>query len=362
VVDATPKRVGAANKARYDALGVKAIFQGGESHDLTGLSFVAQANYTQALGRTAARLVSCNTTGLVRMLGALREQSLLGSARAVLVRRATDPWESHKSGMINTLLPEPKVPSHQELDARTVLPDLDLVTVAAAGPFNLAHVHFLFVTVPRPTSRDEVLAALRSAPRIALVEAAAGVEAPNAVIEIARDLGRPAPMCGRSGCGPTLSPSTSGRSCSPTWSTTNRSSCPRTSTPSGPWLEPNLIRPHQSPRPTPASACARRCPDTRGTTMRKQRLKNGTCKVTFELPVQAGVAAAHLCGEFNDWSSTATPMTRRKDGSFRVTVALDPGRSYRFRYLLDGERWENDWAADDYVANEFGGDDSVVTT
>jgi len=191
VVDATPKRVGAANKARYDALGVKAIFQGGEPHDLTGLSFVAQANYTQALGRSATRVVSCNTTGLVRMLGALRGQGLLASARAVLLRRATDPWESHKSGMINTLLPEPKVPSHQGPDARTVLPDLDLVTVAAAGPFNLAHVHFVFVTAPRPTSRDEVLAALGSAPRIALVEAAAGVEAPNAVIEIARDLGRP---------------------------------------------------------------------------------------------------------------------------------------------------------------------------
>jgi 1,4-alpha-glucan branching enzyme len=96
--------------------------------------------------------------------------------------------------------------------------------------------------------------------------------------------------------------------------------------------------------------------------MRKQNLKNGTCKVTFELAVQAGVEAAHLCGEFNDWSTTATPMTRRADGSFRVTVGLETGRSYRFRYLFDGERWENDWAADDYVPNEFGGDDSVVTT
>ena len=94
--------------------------------------------------------------------------------------------------------------------------------------------------------------------------------------------------------------------------------------------------------------------------MRKQHLKNGTCKVTFDLTAGAGVKDVHLCGEFNDWSPTATPMTRRKDGTFRVTVALEPGRSYRFRYLLDGDRWENDWAADDYVPNEYGGDDSVV--
>jgi len=41
-------------------------------------------------------------------------------------------------------------------------------------------------------------------------------------------------------------------------------------------------------------------------------------------------------------------------------VDLDAGRAHRFRYLLDGQRWDNGWAADAYVANDFGGDDSVV--
>ena len=94
--------------------------------------------------------------------------------------------------------------------------------------------------------------------------------------------------------------------------------------------------------------------------MRKQHLKNGTCKVTFDLPAEVGASEAHVCGEFNAWSATATPMTRHKDGSFRVAVVLDPGRSYRFRYVLDGARWENDWAADAYVPNDYGGEDSVV--
>jgi len=94
--------------------------------------------------------------------------------------------------------------------------------------------------------------------------------------------------------------------------------------------------------------------------MRKQLLKNGACKVTFVLPSDAGAEEVHLCGDFNDWSPTATPMTRRKDGSFGATVVLEPGRAYRFRYLLDGVRWENDWAADVYVPNDYGGDDSVV--
>ncbi len=43
-----------------------------------------------------------------------------------------------------------------------------------------------------------------------------------------------------------------------------------------------------------------------------------------------------------------------------MTVVLAAGRAYRFRYLIDGQRWDSDWAADAYVRNDFGGDDSVV--
>jgi 1,4-alpha-glucan branching enzyme len=94
--------------------------------------------------------------------------------------------------------------------------------------------------------------------------------------------------------------------------------------------------------------------------MRKQSRRGGSCKVTFEFPAEIGATEVHLCGDFNDWSPTATPMKRRKDGSFSAAIVLDPGKRYRFRYLLEDGRWENDWAADDYVANEFGGEDSVV--
>ncbi len=191
VVDATPKEVGAANKPAYESAGVKAIFQGGETHALAGISFVAQANYDEARGEDFVRVVSCNTTGLIRVLSALRDQDLVGRARAVLVRRGTDPWESHEGGMINTLLPERKVPSHQGPDAQTVIPDLDVVTMAAAGPFNLSHVHFAWVEAPRETDEEEVRSALRAAPRIVFVRADRGIEAPNSVIEITRDLGRP---------------------------------------------------------------------------------------------------------------------------------------------------------------------------
>lgn len=86
------------------------------------------------------------------------------------------------------------------------------------------------------------------------------------------------------------------------------------------------------------------------------------CKVTLTLPAEAAPTAETVCvvGEFNEWSRDATPMTRRKNGTFSVSLELETGRAYRFRYLIDGGKFENDWAADRYEPNPYGGEDSVV--
>jgi len=191
VVDCTPKKVAAKNCELYTRLKLKAIFQGGEAHELTGYSFVASANYAGAVGRDTLRVVSCNTTGLCRIAQGFHARGLIKKLRAVLVRRGTDPWESHQGGLINTIEPEAHVPSHQGPDARTVIPGLPVVTMAAKGPFNLSHIHFAMIETTREVTRDEVLAILRAAPRVTFVRAADGVTALNSVIELARDLGRP---------------------------------------------------------------------------------------------------------------------------------------------------------------------------
>lgn len=191
VVDTTPKKVAATNLQAYRAAGIKAVFQGGESHTTTGHSFVAQANYSTALGRDTTRVVSCNTTSIVRVLGALQDADLLARARGVLIRRATDPGESHQGGIMNTMVPEGSIPSHQGPDARTVLPDLDVVTIAAKAAHTQTHNHYWTLQLSRPASRDEVIDALRAAPRIAFIRMADGLTALNTTIELMRDLGRP---------------------------------------------------------------------------------------------------------------------------------------------------------------------------
>ena len=191
VADATPKKVAEPNLQRYRAAGVKSIFQGGEKHSLTGHSFVAQANYATALGRDTTRVVSCNTTSIVRTLGALKDAGLLKRARGVLVRRATDPWESDHSGVMNTVVPEKSIPSHQGPDAQTVIPDLDVVTIAVVAAHTTSHLHAWSVELTRPATRDEVLAAFRAAPRIAFLKATQGMVALNTTLEMMADLGRP---------------------------------------------------------------------------------------------------------------------------------------------------------------------------
>ncbi len=191
MVDCTPKGIGAENKPIYEKAGIKAIFQGAERHELCGLSFVAQVNYELALNKQFARVVSCNTTALCRVMNAFHRRHWVKRARAVLLRRGTDPWESHRDGMINTVIPETKVPSHQGPDAKTVINGLDITTMAGAGPYNLSHVHYAMVETNRPVSRDELRYALWEEPRIAFVRSSDGLVALNSVIELMRDLGRP---------------------------------------------------------------------------------------------------------------------------------------------------------------------------
>ncbi|MCH8329457.1 MAG: type II glyceraldehyde-3-phosphate dehydrogenase, partial [Nanoarchaeota archaeon] len=65
VVDCTPKKIGKENKEKYYLpKKLKAIFQGGEKHEVAEASFVAQCNYDEALNKNYVRVVSCNTTGL----------------------------------------------------------------------------------------------------------------------------------------------------------------------------------------------------------------------------------------------------------------------------------------------------------
>ena len=93
----------------------------------------------------------------------------------------------------------------------------------------------------------------------------------------------------------------------------------------------------------------------------KRKLGRGKVRVTFSMPKLEGVKQLFLVGDFNNWSVTETPLARSADNTWSATLTLDAGRDYEFRYFADGQVWHNDWAADGYVANTFGTENSVVS-
>nr|WP_247653494.1 type II glyceraldehyde-3-phosphate dehydrogenase [Flavobacterium sp. CS20] len=137
VVDCTPKKIAAQNVVIYKEQNIKFILHGGEKHETTGHSFSAENNYKSALNLNATRVVSCNTTSILRTLTALKRADLLDYARGILLRRATDPWESHLGGIMNTMVPEKDIPSHQGPDAKSVDPELDVITATVKMPRNI---------------------------------------------------------------------------------------------------------------------------------------------------------------------------------------------------------------------------------
>ena len=187
VVDCTPEESG--YKPLYEKAGVRAIWQGGEEHSLTNLSFNAAANYTDCLGARFVRVPSCNTTGLIRTLFPLDAHFGVEKVLAVMVRRAADPGDS-KRGPINAIEPELEMPSHHGPDVQSVLPKLNIHTVAVKVSSTLMHLHALSVDLKKAADPAQVLDTWRRFPRITFVAGSEGVKSTAQVMELARDLSR----------------------------------------------------------------------------------------------------------------------------------------------------------------------------
>ena len=65
-----------------------------------------------------------------------------------------------------------------------------------------------------------------------------------------------------------------------------------------------------------------------------------------------------LCGDFNQWSPEATPMTRADHGPWSAAVSLPPGR-YQYKLVVDGQ-WVHDPNARENISNPHGSLNSVI--
>jgi len=192
VVDCAPGKRGAENLPKYQAAGIKYIFQGGEKHNLTGLSYTSCANHDANMGADGTRVVSCNTTGLSRTLVPLFEKCGSLKVECTMIRRAADPGDSSK-GPINAIKPVLKVPSHHGPDLMTVKPEIEINSLAVAVPTTIMHVHAIIADLPsgHGMTTDSILELWRRVPRVLLMSGSGDrITTTAEVMEMARDIGR----------------------------------------------------------------------------------------------------------------------------------------------------------------------------
>ena len=190
IVDATPGDVGATNKPLYEKLGKKALWQGGEEHEIAGFSFNSSCNYKDAIGRQFVRVVSCNTTGLCRIIHAIDKEYGVAHVHAIMIRRGSDPGEI-KKGPIDAIVLDPvSVPSHHGPDVLSVLPHISIVTMAMIVPTTMMHMHAIRITTKKDITKERVIELVKNHPRMGLIKKSAGIRSTAELKEFAMDLGR----------------------------------------------------------------------------------------------------------------------------------------------------------------------------
>jgi glyceraldehyde-3-phosphate dehydrogenase (NAD(P)) len=192
VIDCSPGKMGADNLAKYISADVKYIFQGGEKHSLTGISYTSCANHAANLNAQGTRVVSCNTTGLSRTLIPLFDHCGSLKVECTLIRRAADPGDSTK-GPINAIKPVLQIPSHHGPDIMTVKPEIEINSLAVAVPTTLMHVHSIIADLPEGhgLTTDKVIEMWKNSPRVIVMNGKDDrIPTTAEVMEMARDIGR----------------------------------------------------------------------------------------------------------------------------------------------------------------------------
>lgn len=189
IIDATPAGVGDRYRTLYEDLETPAVFQGGEDASIASVSFNARANYSDAVDANTVRVVSCNTTGLSRLLAPIDEHFGVEKVQATLIRRG-DPSQSD-CGPINDTLPDPiSIPSHHASDVQTVFPELDIDTMGVKVPTTQMHLHAINISLNDAPDAEAVQEILSKESRLMLIPKHLAIDGTGKLKEYARDAGR----------------------------------------------------------------------------------------------------------------------------------------------------------------------------
>ncbi|WP_010626774.1 type II glyceraldehyde-3-phosphate dehydrogenase [Halomonas sp. KM-1] len=167
IVDCTPRGTGEFFRQIYADAGVRVIYQGGEKSSIADISYCSGIGFNEALQASTVRVLSCNTTGLIRLIQAITLLTEISCIRAVLIRSSTDPDKSFK-GDVNNIQSFPGK-SHHGSDIKHFFPNLDIITQAVSAPVNCGHLINLFIKPKASITKQDLISSLNSFNRITLV-------------------------------------------------------------------------------------------------------------------------------------------------------------------------------------------------
>jgi glyceraldehyde-3-phosphate dehydrogenase (NAD(P)) len=189
MLDSSPGGIGAMNKERYVAKGIKAIFQGGEKSSVADVFFHGYANYEKGVNAQFLKLTSCNTTGLIRSVDCLDRAYGIEKIAITIIRRVADPGDYHR-GLTNALQIE-KAPSHQAVDLMAIMPHVEATGILVHTPVTHGHIITVLAKGSQKITKQMALNAFRQHDRIRIVSIDEGFLGNASLFRYARDLGNP---------------------------------------------------------------------------------------------------------------------------------------------------------------------------
>jgi 1,4-alpha-glucan branching enzyme len=87
--------------------------------------------------------------------------------------------------------------------------------------------------------------------------------------------------------------------------------------------------------------------------------KNGKVRVTFAMPAIDCGECLYLVGWFNEWDESVYLMERTTEDSWSLTLELEPGCEYQYRFRTPDGRWLTD-ASSSATPSKFGLNSSFI--
>ena len=88
--------------------------------------------------------------------------------------------------------------------------------------------------------------------------------------------------------------------------------------------------------------------------------KDSKVRLTFTMPAIDGCSCLYLVGKFDEWNESVYRLQRTDYGTWSLTLELEPGREFQYRFRTNDGTWLNDPSAP-HALHPFGSESSITS-